>query len=155
MEFNLVTLIVVIGIIVKVFNSFQENKNRQQNKPTVSPKIDPMHPKHFEQQQRETRQVPVRKEKIQYKDNLEIIEKVEAINKYEPNAYDPHSSNLKERRKQKKKVNSTITPKSKIALNRLTKEKLMEGIIMAEVLGPPRALKPHKSSYITNKKTVD
>jgi hypothetical protein len=145
--FPLIIVIVagLISFLSKMKDQKQEGSGRQ--KPFLPPNLDPMHPKHFEKRQTK-QQTTISKEP-----------KYNSLNERQGQTFTFEETSVKAERKSELKqsgrsIQLEVTDHAKpIHVRNLNKQKIVEGIIMAEVLGAPRSLKPlHSSRYITNKK---
>jgi hypothetical protein len=134
MEISPLLIAIVIGIVYNVYRSFQQNKHGESNKRTITPKLDPMHPKHFERTQLDGKIEPTT---IQPGIQTSELKKFDSRKKQ-----DVVTRNVSI----KKKDNFIKKSSSHTPLQKLNKQKIMEGFIYSEVLGPPRSLKPHNQS---------
>lgn len=139
---NPIMILVVIGILTKVFKNQQsgDQKSRQ-----PSPKLDPMHPKHFEekrayQSRPNLDEMPVTFDKeISYQSK--VYEPLEAMVKTEINEASLTQHQSEKQVAQKSKPKKAPNHKKRSSLQGIRSSNAVEGVIWAEVLGPPRAHK--------------
>jgi hypothetical protein len=127
---------IVFGLIYNFSKMMKQNQNQgsEKSKPVIPPKLDPMHPNHFGEHK-------PKKSQIQPASDQPVKEL--GVNRPFTSGYSPTKEKVVEQRVQvKKKIND----ESPVKIQNLTKQKLVEGVVMAEILGAPRALKPHHSS---------
>jgi hypothetical protein len=142
-------IIIVAGLISflsKMKGQNQEDPRRK--KTSMPPQLDPMHPKHFETNKPLSKQATtIRKEpEANHLSDIQTFTKEAA-----PMAAERRDvSDQQNRLRQPEQTNNT----SRLKVQNLNKQKLVEGIIMAEVLGSPRGLKPHPSSRLSTKKKL-
>ncbi|MBM6619255.1 hypothetical protein [Bacillus suaedaesalsae] len=137
-EFLPLLVAVVIGLIT-TFSRMKGQSQGNSGKPMMPPQLDPMHPKHFENKMPQKTEVPM-------KSTFEHTSKPSLQNETSVHSFEnTHVASKRVNQQEDKKVNEPIVSTS--TLKNLNKKKLIEGVIMAEVLGPPRALKPLRSSH--------
>lgn len=126
---------IVIGIIYNFFKGMSE-KEGEKRKPTIPPKLDPMHPQHFGESKPRTAEP---KKAVQTDSVVEIFteKKQQQIQT---------KINKQEKAQEFIQVEKPKMDDSAVIIEKLTQKKLIESVVMAEILGAPRALKPHRSS---------
>jgi hypothetical protein len=144
---GLFPLIIIVAGIISFLSKMkgQNQEDPRRSKPFIPPQLDPMHPKNFEKGKSLSRQATtVMKEQ----DPTHISESQTFTYEAKPVQIEQKSLSHQSEYVKKPSQERNIT-----SLKNINKQKLVEGIIMAEVLGPPRALKPlHSSKHSTNKR---
>jgi hypothetical protein len=153
------TIFVAIAIIFGIINMFSESNKKGKGKTTYKPvnnrPINTPSPikETFSPEKEETIYVDLPNERDRTeKDNSLLQPSVHStLGKIKPTLHaiqpsvQPIKSQLqptKKRREHHKKVHSSISLSSQ-----LTGQKVVEAIILSEMLGPPRALKPYEPIY--------
>jgi hypothetical protein len=128
---------IIVAIVFGLYSLLKRNMSAQDDekrKPFSPPNLDPMHPKHFEnQKQAEAPRRP------------EVVIKPQAEQMYRPEHVDKKSY-AKERPFKQEPIKLVKQKKVTTSMPAFTKQRLVEGVIMAEILGPPRAQNPHHSN---------
>jgi hypothetical protein len=121
---------IVFGLIYNFSKVMKQKQGTEKSKPIIPPKLDPMHPDHFGERNKPN------------KSQLKPVKELGVEQTFNSD-YSPTIEKVVERRVQVKRKNNDESP---VQIQKLTKQKLVEGVVMAEILGAPRALKPHHSS---------
>ncbi len=130
---------IILAIAYAAFSLFsklsKKNEETEKRKPTISPKLDPMHPQHYDKSPREIRVNPVIK-------NPQRDKGIEVNNLFSSTNV-PYQSGITE--KDISEVEK-VSNKLPFQVQNLTKENLIQGVVMAEILGAPRSRNPHRSA---------
>lgn len=152
---NLFMIIIIISAILGFFNNQnKENDKKQHEQPKRKP-VKPSSPPKREAKQepigKNVRPEPVSIETVEEQQQKQMEKLAKALNTSTKQAIDEVSElpgDLTMMMLNEKKGKSLVKERSELK-NRVQKDlkgkQLMNGIIMAEVLGPPRAIKPYRS----------
>ncbi|MGN7399697.1 hypothetical protein ACTHO0_07550 [Cytobacillus praedii] len=154
MEFlfeNLWLFAVVIGIITSLFNKAKGGQGKQTNRPrqSVQPQSAANQQKGRSQQEVRNKNVPP----VMPKNNIEkehsvrkkqAEEQIQALKDKQKDLVNTGQSLQMAPPRGSSRMDSVPYKEKKTALS-IEKQKLADGVIWAEILGPPRALNPHKS----------
>lgn len=138
-EFLPLLVVIVVGLI-STFSKMKGQNQGNPGKPMVPPQLDPMHPKHFEGKMTQRKETPTQSTTIP-KNKPVIKNETMTLSEVRTKSIPPKSTQTVAIKVEEPVENSTHY------LKNINKKKLIEGVIMAEVLGPPRALKPHSTNF--------
>lgn len=154
MEFlfdNLWLFAVVIGIITSLFNKAKGGQGKQNDRPrqTVQPKNAANQQKGRPVQEARNKDVPpvmprnnIEKEYSDRKKQAE--EQLQALKDKQKDLVNTGQSLQMAPSRGSSRLDSVPYKEKKTAFS-IEKQKLADGVVWAEILGPPRALNPHKS----------
>ncbi|KAA0549367.1 hypothetical protein FZW96_05500 [Bacillus sp. BGMRC 2118] len=136
-EFLPLLIAIAVGLI-STFSRMKGQSQENKGKPMMPPQLDPMHPKHFEKKVPQKREVPMQST---FETSQSTFSDVTTARINERINVAPNRTKKQEVKEIDEELVSATT------LRNLNKKKLIEGVMMAEVLGPPRALKPLRPIY--------
>lgn len=138
-EFLPLLVVIVVGLI-STFSKMKGQNQENQGKPMLPPQLDPMHPKHFEEKIPQKKKVPIQSTFKHEQKSMTVIQNETSVRTNERTNIAP---NRVTQFVEKNVEEPIFTSKN---LKNINKRNLIQGVIMAEVLGPPRALKPHRTN---------
>jgi hypothetical protein len=139
-----VIIIAIIWIVGKMLMRGRQSNQQPSNQP--NPKLNPMHPKHFDMKSARSQMEDIYKQV-----KAEAVQQDMTVNQHhEPSTIAYKGSKVSENLYESKKSNqsSREITKTKLTTSKhmpVRKSTLVEGIIWSEILGPPRAYKKWSS----------
>ncbi|MFZ3588200.1 hypothetical protein ACOI1C_02750 [Bacillus sp. DJP31] len=130
-----IILALIFGAISLFSKKNKEDAEGENRKPLIPPRLDPMHPQHFGE----------RKPKREQEEQVVTVPIIEVRNEELVTPYTSIPYQQKREDSITKKM-KPITNHSQVQIRNLTKQNLIQGVVMAEILGAPRSKKPHHSS---------
>ncbi|WP_456278239.1 hypothetical protein [Bacillus sp. AK128] len=129
---------IIVAIIFGLYSLFKRNMSDQEGekkKPFLPPNLDPMHPKHFGKQN--APEAPSQPQQIE-KPKVELMSNPE-----ERIGRQDYQTKAREHTFKQEPIKINKVKKLNPTIQKLNKQRLVEGVIMAEILGSPRAHQPH------------
>ncbi|MBM7660791.1 hypothetical protein JOC85_001563 [Bacillus mesophilus] len=128
---------IIVAIAFGIYSFLKRNmsaEDDEKRKPFSPPNLDPMHPKHFDNPKQ-----------VEAQPRPEVVIKPQVEQMYRPEHVN-QKSYVKERPFKQEPIKLVKQKRVTTSMPVFTKQRLVEGVIMAEVLGPPRAQNPHHSN---------
>jgi hypothetical protein len=129
---------IIVAIVFGIYSLLKRNmsaKDNEKRKPFSPPNLDPMHPKHFENEKQA--EVP-REIKVETLKTEHLYRRDPVVKK----------NYVKEKSFKQEPIKLAKRKKSSTSIPKFNKHSLVEGVIMAEVLGSPRSKNPHYSNKV-------
>ncbi|WP_246940472.1 hypothetical protein [Bacillus pinisoli] len=137
---------ILVAIAFGIYSFYKKNiaqEDQEKRKPMLPPNLDPMHPKHYES--RKPVEVSRPQEAPREKPRTETYTRPIPVQMIQEQPVRVHENHVKVKSIKEKSEGNQHPAK----MPAFTRERLVEGVIMAEVLGPPRAHKPHHTNKVS------